>query len=105
MQLIVTKVALRTHEIKSPPDVTLLQDDFADILGSTAELVHAQVARVITSRTEQHAALELPQFLMIFRDSWDFVIRCETLCRRMIVGLRGVVVSQVLCLIRSPRRD
>jgi len=103
--LIITKLALRTHEPKSPPDITLLQDDFSDILGSAAERVHIQAARVITSRTEQHAALELPQFLAVFHDSWDFVIRCETLCRRMIVGLRGVVVSQVLCLIDFPRRD
>jgi vacuolar protein sorting-associated protein 54 len=100
-----TKVALRTHDIRSSPDTSLLQDDFSDILGSAAEFVHTQVARVITSRTEQHAALELPQFLIIFHDSWDFVIKCETLCRRMIVGLRGVVVSQVLRLMGLPRRD
>lgn len=32
---------------------------------------------------------------MFFNESWRFVVGCEVICRRMIVGLRGAVVSQV----------
>ena len=87
---------LRTHKSRSLLDTTLLQEDFIDILGSAAELAHVQVGRVIPARTELHAGLELSEFLAFFHDTWDFVIRSETLCGRMIVGLRGVIVSQVL---------
>ena len=58
---------------------------------------------MISLRADQHATLELADFLVFFNESWGFVVKCEIICRRMIVGLRGVVVSQVctvsLCLI------
>lgn len=46
-------------------------------------------------RVEQHATLQLPEFVEFFNESWSFVVKGEVVCRRMIVGLRGVVVSQV----------
>ena len=76
-------------------DIPALEEDLSDIVSSSAELVNTQAARVISYRAEQHAALELPEFLIFFNDSWAFVIKCETTCRRMIVGLRGTVVGQV----------
>lgn len=72
-----------------------IQDELADILSSAAELSNTQVAKVISLRADQHAVLELADFLVFFNESWDFVVKCEIICRRMIVGLRGVVVSQV----------
>ncbi|PFH54158.1 hypothetical protein AMATHDRAFT_135672 [Amanita thiersii Skay4041] len=87
--------------IGTPPDLSHLQDDFADIIGSAAELANVQVARVITLRVEQHAALSLPDFLAFFHDTWNFVIKCETICRRMIVGLRGAVVSQAKAFLQA----
>ena len=45
-------------------------------------------------RAEQHAQLALPAFHALFEATWHFVVACEVLCRRMIVGLRGAVVSQ-----------
>ena len=39
--------------------------------------------------------MELADFLVFFNDSWAFVVKCEVLSRRMIVGLRGTVVGQV----------
>ena len=73
-----------------------MEEDLADIVSSSAELCNTQAAKVISLRSEQHAALELAEFLTFFDDSWAFVIKCETICRRMIVGLRGTVVGQVL---------
>jgi vacuolar protein sorting-associated protein 54 len=46
-------------------------------------------------RADQHVKLDLREFIEIFNECWSFVVRCEVICRRMIVGLRGVVVSQV----------
>jgi len=76
-------------------DVPALEEDLADIVCSSAELSNTQAAKVISCRAEQHSALELVDFLTFFNDSWAFVIKCETICRRMIVGLRGTVVGQV----------
>lgn len=72
-----------------------IQDELADILSSAAELSNTQAAGIISARVEEHAALELPEFLTFFNESWSFVVRCEIICRRMIVGLRGVIVGQV----------
>jgi len=72
-----------------------IQDELVDILSSAAELSNTQVARVISLRADQHATLELADFVVFFNESWGFVVKCEIICRRMIVGLRGVVVSQV----------
>ena len=80
---------------KSQVDVVALQEDLADILSSAGELANARAAKVITARTEQHTALDLQSFWTLFNVSWDFVVKSEVICRRMIVGLRGVVVSQV----------
>ncbi|KAG2020072.1 retrograde transporter, variant 3 [Coprinopsis cinerea AmutBmut pab1-1] len=71
-----------------------LEEDLADILSSTSELANTQAARIISFRAEIHSKLNLPDFLLFFNGSWSFVVRCEVLSRRMIVGLRGTIVSQ-----------
>ncbi len=76
-------------------NIPAVQEDLSDIVTTIAELSNTQAAKVITYRAEQHAALEFADFLTFFNDSWSFVIKCETICRRMIVGLRGTVVGQV----------
>ncbi|KAJ6630546.1 Vps54-like protein-domain-containing protein [Mycena sp. CBHHK59/15] len=79
---------------KSPPNISSLRDELSDILASAAELSNTQAAKVIITRAEQHAVLSLPEFFAFFNDSWAFVVKCEVICRKMIVGLRGVVISQ-----------
>ncbi|KAF7363680.1 Vps54 domain-containing protein [Mycena sanguinolenta] len=79
---------------KSPLNITALQDEFSDILSSAAELSNTQAAKLVILRAEQHAALSLSEFFTFFNDSWSFVVKCEVICRKMIVGLRGVVISQ-----------
>jgi len=59
------------------------------------ELANVRASVAISARSEQHTSLSLPDFLDLFNHSWDFVLKCEVICRRMIVGLRGVAVSQV----------
>jgi vacuolar protein sorting-associated protein 54 len=76
-----------------------LKEELADILSTAAELANTRAAKLIGVRSELHASLELAEFVTLFNESWDFVVKCEVLCRRMIVGLRGVVVSQVGVLV------
>lgn len=67
----------------------------ADVLSATAELANARASRVLVVRNEPHAALELEPFLQVFSGAWTFVVACEVICRKMIVGLRGTMVVQV----------
>ncbi|KAI0705950.1 Vps54-like protein-domain-containing protein [Cytidiella melzeri] len=75
-------------------DVSALREELGDVLSSAGELANARAAKVISLRTEQHTSLDLKEFWIFFNVSWDFVVKTEIICRRMIVGLRGVVVSQ-----------
>ncbi|KAK0451106.1 Vps54-like protein-domain-containing protein [Armillaria borealis] len=60
--------------------------DSSTFLGSVTELAHVMVAKVISVRSE-------PTYFF-FNETWSFVIGCEVICRRMVVGLRGAVVGQ-----------
>jgi vacuolar protein sorting-associated protein 54 len=68
--------------------------DLSDALASACELANARASKVISVRAEQHTQLPLPAFHALFEVTWQFVVACEVLCRKMIVGLRGAVVSQ-----------
>lgn len=78
-----------------PAPISLLQDNLFDILSSASELANILSSKLLSARAEQHTKLELQEFVELFNESWAFVVRCEVICRRMIVGLRGVVVGQV----------
>lgn len=81
--------------MKSSLDLNSFQSDLLDVLFSVTEAAHSRIARLIEARSEQHVSLSLVEFLDVYSETWDFVIQTETVCRRMIVGLRGAVVSQV----------
>lgn len=68
---------------------------FPDVLPAAAELANMRMSKVVTVRSEQHASLALLDFLVLFNEGWSFVVKCEVMARKMIVGLRGVMVSQV----------
>ncbi|KAL0946762.1 hypothetical protein HGRIS_012937 [Hohenbuehelia grisea] len=82
-------------------EIAGIQEELSDILSSASELSNTRAAIVIAPRSEQHASLELPDFLALFDESWGFVVKCEVICRRMIVGLRGVVVSQAKTFLQA----
>lgn len=71
------------------------REEMFDTLASAAELANTLTSRVLSVRTEQNARLELVEFAELFRETWNFFVRCEVVCRRMIVSLRGVISSQV----------
>ncbi|KAG7448049.1 Vps54-domain-containing protein [Guyanagaster necrorhizus] len=85
--------AIYKLKYQSSPDPSV-QSDLIDILGSVTELAHVMVAKVISIRSEPHTSLPLHEFWEFFNETWSFVIGCEVICRRMVVGLRGVVVGQ-----------
>ena len=72
-----------------------VREEMFDTLASAAELANTLTSRVLSVRTEQNAKLELVEFAELFRETWNFFVRCEVVCRRMIVSLRGVISSQV----------
>ncbi|KAH8117189.1 Vps54-domain-containing protein [Phellopilus nigrolimitatus] len=85
------------QSLQAPDDsleISSVQTDLSDILSSATELAHSRASKILSIRAEQHASLDLPIFLSVFNETWDFVIRTETICRRMVVGLRGAIVSQ-----------
>ncbi|KAH9832999.1 Vps54-like protein-domain-containing protein [Rhodofomes roseus] len=92
------------QSIRSPKvlaDVAALQEELSGILSSAAELAHTRASRVVALRGEQHASLDLPSFASLFNDSWNFVIESEKICSRMIVGLRGTMISQAKIFLQT----
>jgi vacuolar protein sorting-associated protein 54 len=78
-----------------PSELTAIRDSLFDTLSSTIESANVLMSKVLSTRSEQHAKLELREFVEVFNECWSFVVHCEVTCKRMIVGLRGIVVSQV----------
>jgi hypothetical protein len=72
-----------------------ISEDLTDLLFVTCELANVTAAKVVSYRSEQHSQLDLPQFIDFFNTSWSFVMRCEVLSRKMIVGLRSTVLGHV----------
>ncbi|KAI0371696.1 Vps54-domain-containing protein [Pilatotrama ljubarskyi] len=91
---VIIEVVQSIQSSKASVDLTALQEELSDILSSAAELANARASKVISVRAEQHTALDLSSFCALFNESWDFVVKSEVICRRMIVGLRGTIVSQ-----------
>ncbi|KAI6005867.1 Vps54-like protein-domain-containing protein [Pisolithus albus] len=84
-----------------PIDLPSLQEELSDIVSSAADLSNKLTAKIISYRSEQHAQLDLPSFLHLFNESWGFVVKCEIICRRVIIGLRGVILSQAKLFLQT----
>ncbi|KAF5389861.1 hypothetical protein D9757_003618 [Collybiopsis confluens] len=80
---------------------SLLVAELSDTLSSATELAHTQVARLLSFRPEAHATLALAEFIELFNETWEFVVKCEVACRKMIVGLRGAMVSQAKVFLQT----
>ncbi|PCH37766.1 Vps54-domain-containing protein [Wolfiporia cocos MD-104 SS10] len=98
---VIVEVLENVRSPKAAVDITALQEELSGILSSAAELAHARASKVIALRAEQHAALDLQRFSGLFNESWNFVIESEKICRRMIVGLRGTIVSQAKSFLQT----
>jgi hypothetical protein len=113
---LVTETTRQLRGNKKPPTLTTVEDkeasvlpdpdstlpnDLSEVVYSAAETANARFAKIIAVRAEAHSSLSLPEFVEIFSETWSFVVKCETLCRRMIVGLRGTMVTQVSIISES----
>lgn len=99
-------LATSAEALDRPPSPSSTSDDatatdISDVVHAIAELANLRFSKVIGVRTEVHAALELAEFVEIFDASWAFVLQCEVICQRMIVGLRGVMVGQAKTFLQT----
>ncbi|BGP22691.1 retrograde transporter [Rhodotorula toruloides] len=82
-------------------DASSLSTEISDVVHAVAELANVRFSKVIGVRTEVHAHLPLAEFVEIFDLTWQFVVNCETVCQRMIVGLRGAMVAQAKSFLQT----
>jgi len=82
-----------------------LLTEIADVAHAAAELANLRFSKVIGVRGEIHARLSLADFVDIFEATWSFVVGCEVVCKRMIVGLRGVMVGQAKAFLQGFHQD
>ena len=82
-------------------DANTLATEITDVVHAVAELANVRFSKVIGVRTEVHAQLAFADFVQIFDLSWDFVVQCERICQRMIVGLRGAMVAQAKTFLQA----
>ncbi|GAA5954269.1 hypothetical protein JCM21900_005228 [Sporobolomyces salmonicolor] len=98
----ITSLAIATSDSPSTTDdASSLSTEISDVVHAVAELANVRFSKVIGVRTEVHAHLQLAQFVDIFDASWAFVVQCEIICKRMIVGLRGAMVSQAKTFLQT----
>jgi vacuolar protein sorting-associated protein 54 len=66
----------------------------ATMIGDVCSTTHVFASRLLSLRSAPHVRLPLPRFLAIFHLAWSFILQSESICGRMIVGLRGVALNQ-----------
>lgn len=94
IQLLAEEAAASKQIALNPSDHPLAED-LLDLVYASAELCNTRFSRVMAIRSDIHASsMPFEDFVVLFKDSWAFVLSCEVMCKRMIVGLRGVLVAQ-----------
>ncbi|THU85634.1 Vps54-domain-containing protein [Dendrothele bispora CBS 962.96] len=78
----------------SASSLNIVHAELQDTLTSSVELAHVLLSSLLSSRSPSHVSLPLPSFVEVFQTTWDFVISSEVICKKMIVALRGGVVTQ-----------
>lgn len=99
---------LALRSVPSSPgseDGSALLIDISDVVHAAAELANVRFSKVIGVRGEIHARLSLADFVDVFEATWSFVVGCEVVCKRMIVGLRGVIVGQAKAFLQAFHQD
>ncbi|KAI0253534.1 Vps54-like protein-domain-containing protein [Lactifluus subvellereus] len=97
----ITEIIEGIQQPALPLELTTIHDSLFDTLSSSAESANILTSKVISTRADQHVKLDLREFVEMFNECWSFVVRCEVICRRMIVGLRGVVISQAKSFLQA----
>jgi len=101
---IVSSLSPSTTKPSTPTTSTplnLVHTELQDTLTSSVELAHVLLSSLLSSRSPSHVTLPLPSFVEIFATTWDFVIASEVICKKMIVALRGGVVTQARAWLKT----
>ncbi|KAN0137680.1 Vps54-like domain containing protein [Lactarius tabidus] len=80
----ITQVLEDIRPPASPSELTVIHDSLFDTLSSSAESANMSISKVISAQADQHVKLDFCEFLETFNKCWNFVVRCEIICRRMI---------------------
>ncbi|KAN0130215.1 Vps54-like domain containing protein, partial [Lactarius tabidus] len=80
----ITQVLEDIRPPASPSELTVIHDSLFNTLSSSAESVNVLISKVISAQADQHVKLDFCKFLETFNECWNFVVRCEIICRRMI---------------------
>ncbi|KAN0128653.1 Vps54 domain containing protein [Lactarius tabidus] len=80
----ITQVLEDIRPPASPSELTVIHDSLFDTLSSSAESANMSISKVISAQADQHVKLDFCEFLETFNECWNFVVRCEIICRRMI---------------------
>jgi hypothetical protein len=79
----------------SSPTTNRSTEFIESILHSAVDLANARSSKILLTRTDIHAELNLDQFVAVYDSAWQFILWSEALVGRVVGSLRGVVVSQV----------
>ena len=69
--------------------------DSSAVLASACDLAHVRCAKLIGSRSDQHAMLNPNDFYRFYATTWNFINAAESITGRICFGLKGNILSQV----------
>lgn len=75
-------------------DVIAIISEIQDTVPASADMASGRLAKLVGARSEVHCQLPLGDFGDFVNSSWNFVLKCEVICQRMIVSLRGIIIGQ-----------
>lgn len=82
-------------------DVIAITSEIQDVVPASADLASGRLAKLVAARSETHCQLALVDFGDVVNSSWSFVLKCEVICQRMIVSLRGIIIGQAKAYLQS----
>lgn len=78
---------------------------FSSILFAATELAHTRIAKIISTRKDQHTDLKLRDFYAFHQEIWTFIVDSEVICSRMVVGLRGTLGGQSKAFLQALHQE
>lgn len=78
--------------------------ELGDALHSATEAGHRLLAAGLAGRADVLVALDMTRFAGICDLAWSYIVRTESACQRMVVALRGELITQVCHCLACPGR-
>ncbi|KAG8787950.1 hypothetical protein FRC15_007011 [Serendipita sp. 397] len=101
------KCSVHSREHLPPQEelVSTVDSLLASAIFAATELAHSRVSKIISVRKDQHTKLKLREFYALYEEAWAFVVDCEVVCKRMVVGLRGTLGKQSTAFLQTFHAD